>query len=68
MQCEMDPLSQTHACETLALLGYGVVGWYHSHPTFQPNPSQRDIHTQDQFQVNPIQDPLYTNRSRRLLK
>ncbi|CAL8307043.1 unnamed protein product [Lota lota] len=50
MQCEMDPLSQTQACEALSLLGYSVVGWYHSHPTFHPNPSLRDIHTQDQFQ------------------
>ncbi|KAK0144827.1 Histone H2A deubiquitinase MYSM1 [Merluccius polli] len=50
MQCEMDPLSQTQACEALALLGFSVVGWYHSHPTFHPNPSLRDISTQDQFQ------------------
>lgn len=50
LQCEMDPVSQTQASETLSSLGYSVVGWYHSHPTFQPNPSVRDIHTQDQFQ------------------
>ena len=28
-----------------------VVGWYHSHPTFEPNPSVRDIQTQEGFQV-----------------
>uniref|UniRef100_A0A8C8HER7 Myb-like, SWIRM and MPN domain-containing protein 1 n=1 Tax=Oncorhynchus tshawytscha TaxID=74940 RepID=A0A8C8HER7_ONCTS len=50
LQCEMDPLSQTQACEMLSSLGSAVVGWYHSHPTFHPNPSLRDIHTQDQFQ------------------
>ncbi|KAL1022490.1 hypothetical protein UPYG_G00028410 [Umbra pygmaea] len=50
LQCEMDPLSQTQACELLSSLGLSVVGWYHSHPTFHPNPSLRDIHTQDQFQ------------------
>ncbi|CAL9695688.1 unnamed protein product [Knipowitschia caucasica] len=50
MQCEMDPVSQTLACDTLSSLGYSVVGWYHSHPSFHPNPSVRDIHTQDQFQ------------------
>ncbi|XP_067085792.1 histone H2A deubiquitinase MYSM1 [Osmerus mordax] len=50
LQCEMDPLSQTQACEQLSALGHSVVGWYHSHPTFHPNPSLRDIHTQDQFQ------------------
>ncbi|XP_053738935.1 histone H2A deubiquitinase MYSM1 isoform X1 [Synchiropus splendidus] len=50
LQCEMDPVSQTQACEVLTSLGFSVVGWYHSHPTFNPNPSVRDIHTQDQFQ------------------
>uniref|UniRef100_A0A1A7WZ65 Myb-like, SWIRM and MPN domain-containing protein 1 n=1 Tax=Iconisemion striatum TaxID=60296 RepID=A0A1A7WZ65_9TELE len=50
LQCEMDPVSQTQACDMLASLGLGVVGWYHSHPSFQPNPSVRDINTQDQFQ------------------
>lgn len=23
-----------------------VVGWFHSHPTFSPNPSQQDLETQ----------------------
>uniref|UniRef100_A0A8C6TH90 Myb-like, SWIRM and MPN domain-containing protein 1 n=1 Tax=Neogobius melanostomus TaxID=47308 RepID=A0A8C6TH90_9GOBI len=50
MQCEMDPVSQTLACDSLSSLGLSVVGWYHSHPSFHPNPSVRDIHTQDQFQ------------------
>ncbi|XP_017284222.1 histone H2A deubiquitinase MYSM1 isoform X2 [Kryptolebias marmoratus] len=50
LQCEMDPVSQTQACDVLASLGLSVVGWYHSHPSFHPNPSVRDINTQDQFQ------------------
>lgn len=50
LQCEMDPLSQTQACDVLSSLGFSVVGWYHSHPSFHPNPSVRDINTQDQFQ------------------
>uniref|UniRef100_H3CL25 Myb-like, SWIRM and MPN domain-containing protein 1 n=1 Tax=Tetraodon nigroviridis TaxID=99883 RepID=H3CL25_TETNG len=50
LQCEMDPVSQTQACDVLSSLGLSVVGWYHSHPTFHPNPSVRDINTQDQFQ------------------
>nr|XP_019936051.1 PREDICTED: histone H2A deubiquitinase MYSM1 [Paralichthys olivaceus] len=50
LQCEMDPVSQTQACDVLSSLGFSVVGWYHSHPTFHPNPSVRDINTQDQFQ------------------
>ncbi|KAM9762755.1 histone H2A deubiquitinase MYSM1 [Menidia menidia] len=50
LQCEMDPVSQTQACDLLSSLGLSVVGWYHSHPSFHPNPSVRDITTQDQFQ------------------
>ncbi|XP_013405094.1 histone H2A deubiquitinase MYSM1 [Lingula anatina] len=50
MQCEMDPVSQTQASEKIRTLGYNVVGWYHSHPTFAPNPSIRDIETQEKFQ------------------
>ncbi|KAM9848665.1 histone H2A deubiquitinase MYSM1 [Aulostomus maculatus] len=50
LQCEMDPVSQTQACDVLSSLGLSVVGWYHSHPSFHPNPSVRDINTQDQFQ------------------
>ncbi|KAK6484396.1 histone H2A deubiquitinase MYSM1-like [Huso huso] len=50
LQCEMDPVSQTQASEALAGRGYSVVGWYHSHPAFDPNPSLRDIDTQAKFQ------------------
>ncbi|XP_053325511.1 deubiquitinase MYSM1 [Spea bombifrons] len=50
MQCEMDPVSQTLASEALAERGYGVIGWYHSHPAFDPNPSIRDIDTQAKYQ------------------
>ncbi|KAG8003421.1 Histone H2A deubiquitinase MYSM1 [Nibea albiflora] len=50
LKCEMDPVSQTQACDVLSSLGFSVVGWYHSHPSFHPNPSVRDINTQDQFQ------------------
>nr|XP_033771662.1 histone H2A deubiquitinase MYSM1 isoform X2 [Geotrypetes seraphini] len=50
LQCEMDPVSQTLASETLAARGYSVIGWYHSHPAFDPNPSIRDIDTQAKYQ------------------
>ncbi|XP_038967037.1 deubiquitinase MYSM1 isoform X4 [Rattus norvegicus] len=50
LQCEMDPVSQTQASETLALRGCSVIGWYHSHPAFDPNPSLRDIDTQAKYQ------------------
>ncbi|XP_072040553.1 uncharacterized protein [Amphiura filiformis] len=51
MQCEMDPVSQTEASESIMAAGGRVVGWYHSHPTFAPNPSVRDIETQSDFQA-----------------
>ncbi|KAJ8277831.1 hypothetical protein GJAV_G00080610 [Gymnothorax javanicus] len=50
LQCEMDPVSQTQASELLASHGYSIVGWYHSHPAFDPNPSLRDIDTQAKYQ------------------
>ncbi|NXG25596.1 MYSM1 deubiquitinase, partial [Grallaria varia] len=50
LQCEMDPVSQTQASETLAARGFQVIGWYHSHPAFDPNPSIRDIDTQAKYQ------------------
>ncbi|XP_038048375.1 histone H2A deubiquitinase MYSM1-like [Patiria miniata] len=50
MQCEMDPVSQTEAYESILAKDYQVVGWYHSHPAFAANPSVRDIETQSGFQ------------------
>ncbi|KAF4797236.1 Histone H2A deubiquitinase MYSM1 [Turdus rufiventris] len=50
LQCEMDPVSQTQASESLAARGFQVIGWYHSHPAFDPNPSIRDIDTQAKYQ------------------
>ncbi|XP_072505735.1 deubiquitinase MYSM1 isoform X2 [Notamacropus eugenii] len=50
LQCEMDPVSQTQASENLANRGYSIIGWYHSHPAFDPNPSLRDIDTQAKYQ------------------
>lgn len=58
----MDPVSQTQACDVLSSLGFSVVGWYHSHPTFHPNPSVRDINTQDQFQVKETQQGGHLER------
>ncbi|XP_071421103.1 deubiquitinase MYSM1 isoform X2 [Pithys albifrons albifrons] len=50
LQCEMDAVSQTQASEALAARGFQVIGWYHSHPAFEPNPSIRDIDTQAKYQ------------------
>lgn len=71
----MDPVSQTQASEDLAHQGLAVVGWYHSHPTFAPIPSVRDIETQAKFQVRngalvpqePYSDEAYPATKERVL-
>ncbi|KAI8614287.1 SWIRM domain-containing protein [Chytriomyces sp. MP71] len=50
IQCEMDPESEVKAHIHFASRNKVVVGWYHSHPTFDPNPSIRDIETQTDHQ------------------
>lgn len=50
IQCEMDPISEMKAREYFIELGIRVVGWYHSHPTFVPDPSIRDIENQAAYQ------------------
>lgn len=47
---EMDPVSQIYAREAIDNHGMSVVGWYHSHPTFQPDPSVTDIENQANYQ------------------
>ncbi|KAI8918622.1 hypothetical protein DFJ77DRAFT_428501 [Powellomyces hirtus] len=51
VQCEMDPDSEMQAREAFSAKGYDVVGWYHSHPTFDPIPSIRDIENQTTYQT-----------------
>lgn len=46
----MDPESEMKAREVFAAKGLSVVGWYHSHPYFEPNPSIRDIEYQTLYQ------------------
>lgn len=36
---ELDPIAELEVREVIASLGLVVVGWYHSHPKFKPNPS-----------------------------
>lgn len=47
----MDPVSEMAARELFEQKGLDVVGWYHSHPTFEPQPSIRDIENQTSYQV-----------------
>ncbi|CAO3636879.1 unnamed protein product [Cunninghamella echinulata] len=51
IQCEMDPNSEMEAREFFSNNDYIVVGWYHSHPTFEPHPSIRDIENQTSYQT-----------------
>lgn len=47
----MDPVSEMNARILFEEKGLSVVGWYHSHPTFEPEPSIRDIENQGMYQV-----------------
>ncbi|ORX65739.1 hypothetical protein DL89DRAFT_260806 [Linderina pennispora] len=37
-ECEMDPASEVEARRVFAARGMQVVGWFHSHPTFEATP------------------------------
>ncbi|KAI8320525.1 hypothetical protein GQ54DRAFT_212830 [Martensiomyces pterosporus] len=50
-ECEMDPASEVEARRVFSTGGRQVVGWFHSHPTFDAMPSVRDIHNQHAYQV-----------------
>ncbi|KAJ2939743.1 hypothetical protein O0L34_g17934 [Tuta absoluta] len=48
--CDMDPISQAAAAESLRSAGVVVCAWHHSHPAFPPAPSALDLHTQRALQ------------------
>jgi proteasome lid subunit RPN8/RPN11 len=50
-QCELDPSSELEARLNFTNSNVNVIGWYHSHPTFQSIPSTTDIETQISYQV-----------------
>jgi len=54
---EMDPASEIQIREIISGHGMQVVGWYHSHPKFQPDPSVTDIVNQKNYQAL-FEDPL----------
>ncbi|DAZ94323.1 TPA: hypothetical protein N0F65_012126, partial [Lagenidium giganteum] len=47
---EMDPGSEIELREIITSAQLEVVGWYHSHPAFAPDPSVRDIENQSNYQ------------------
>ncbi|KAJ2162168.1 hypothetical protein GGF46_000910 [Coemansia sp. RSA 552] len=48
---EMDPESELVVRHQITDAGLRVVGWYHSHPTFRPDPSIIDIENQTAYQT-----------------
>ena len=48
---EMDPVSELQIRHIINARGLDIVGWYHSHPTFQSDPSVRDIENQTAYQL-----------------
>jgi len=50
-ECEMDPVTEVEVRSKIEGLGLKVVGWYHSHPTFQAIPSKCDVDNQCNYQA-----------------
>ncbi|EIE91466.1 hypothetical protein RO3G_16177 [Rhizopus delemar RA 99-880] len=48
---EMDPTSAIETRQMIEERNLKVVGWYHSHPTFIPDPSLVDIENQRNYQI-----------------
>ena len=48
---ELDPASEVEMRELVDEQHLRVVGWYHSHPTFVPNPSLIDLVNQKNYQA-----------------
>jgi len=48
---EMDAVAEVEMRSEVAAAGMSVVGWYHSHPVFAPNPSGTDINNQINYQT-----------------
>ncbi|KAJ1822407.1 hypothetical protein LPJ56_000803 [Coemansia sp. RSA 2599] len=49
-ECEMDPAAEVAARRLFSKKNLAAIGWFHSHPTFEPTPSVRDIATQRAYQ------------------
>ncbi|KAJ1560167.1 hypothetical protein HK096_009743 [Nowakowskiella sp. JEL0078] len=48
---ELDPASAVEVRAEITSLGMRVVGWYHSHPVFIPDPSMIDVENQKNYQT-----------------
>ena len=50
-EAEMDPIAEVTLREEVRQAGLTIVGWYHSHPTFEPTPSSVDVTNQGNYQI-----------------
>lgn len=50
IHCDMCPISQAKASDIIYGKELDILGWFHSHPTFAPEPSQQDLETQKTVQ------------------
>lgn len=50
-EAEMDPVAEVALRDEVKAAGLKIVGWYHSHPTFEPTPSYVDITNQSNYQL-----------------
>lgn len=48
---ELDPAAQVEVQHLMEQKGQKCVGWYHSHPVFEPSPSQKDMDNQRNYQA-----------------
>lgn len=48
---EMDPIAELEVRASIQKDNLVIVGWYHSHPTFEPDPSIIDIENQNNYQL-----------------
>ncbi|CAG9857500.1 unnamed protein product [Phyllotreta striolata] len=48
--CDMCPISQAIAADSIHARKLDILGWFHSHPTFAPEPSNQDLETQQSVQ------------------
>lgn len=46
----MDPVAEINVRRRIVESGLQIVGWYHSHPVFRPDPSLVDLENQRNYQ------------------
>ena len=60
--CEADDNALITASTAICAMGLSLVGWYHSHPTFQPYPSLKDLTNHISHVENLLREQPYETR------